>query len=106
MLRNEYSLMKLALLSAIVLSSAAVASSQDKVATDLSLDSLLNTHISAASKYAQTAAQAPASVTILSSEELRNGSFRDLQDVLESVRGFYSSDDQNYPYLGTRGFGR
>jgi outer membrane receptor for ferrienterochelin and colicin len=98
--------MRIALLSAIVLCSAAVASAQDKLATDLSLDSLLNTHISAASKYAQTAAQAPASVTILSSDDLRNGSFRDLQDVLESVRGFYSSDDQNYPYLGTRGFGR
>lgn len=98
--------MKIALLSAIVLCSATVASAQDKLTTDLSLDSLLNTHISAASKYAQTAAQAPASVTILSSDDLRNGSFRDLQDVLESVRGFYSSDDQNYPYLGTRGFGR
>ena len=106
MRRKENSLRKLALVSAIVLSSAAAASAQDKVVTDLSLDSLLNTHISAASKYAQTAAQAPASVTILSSDDLRNGSFRDLQDVLESVRGFYSSDDQNYPYLGTRGFGR
>lgn len=72
----------------------------------ISLDSLLSTTISAASKYAQRSAAAPASVTILSSEDLARFGFRTLQDVFENVRGFYVSNDRNYPYLGTRGFSR
>jgi outer membrane receptor protein involved in Fe transport len=71
-----------------------------------SLDSLLNTRISAASKYSQTSAEAPASVTVLTSDDIRQNGYRNLQEVLESVRGFYVSNDRNYPYLGTRGFGR
>lgn len=72
----------------------------------ISLDSLLSTTISAASKYAQRSAAAPASVTILSSEDLARFGFRTLQEVFENVRGFYMSNDRNYPYLGARGFSR
>ena len=75
-------------------------------ASTISLDSLLNTRISAASKYEQTSAEAPASVTILSSDDLRAFGYRTLQEVLESVRGFYVSNDRNYPFLGARGFSR
>jgi outer membrane receptor protein involved in Fe transport len=70
------------------------------------LDSLLTTRISAASKYAQTAAEAPASVTIITADELRAHRYRDLREVLEQVRGFYVSTDRNYEYLGVRGFSR
>jgi outer membrane receptor for ferrienterochelin and colicins len=74
--------------------------------TDVSLDSLLNTHISAASKYAETSSAAAGSVTIVSSDDIRTFGYRNLQEVLESVRGFYVSNDRNYPYLGVRGFSR
>ncbi len=94
------------LFSMLFLGSAAVSGAQGNPAPDLSLDSLLNTRISAASKYSQPSADAAASVTILTSDDLRNGGFRNLQDALESVRGFYSTDDGNYPYLGSRGFSR
>ena len=90
----------------LVLIPAGIATAQGTSGVEVSLDSLLNTRISAASKYTQTVAQAPASVTLLTSDELRNGSFRDLQDALESVRGFYFTDDKSYSYLGTRGFSR
>jgi outer membrane receptor protein involved in Fe transport len=85
---------------------AARVDAQQAPQSDVSLDSLLNTHISTASKYAQTSSTAPGSVTIVSSEDIRNFGYRNLQEVLESVRGFYVSNDRNYPYLGTRGFGR
>jgi outer membrane receptor protein involved in Fe transport len=75
-------------------------------AAEISLDSLLNTHISAASKYAQTSSAAAGDVTIVSSEDIRNYGYRNLQEVLENVRGFYVSNDRNYAYLGVRGFGR
>src|ERR1700737_2902755 len=56
---------------------------------DVSLDSLLNTPISVASKYAQTTSEAPGSATIVSSDDIRNFGYRNLQEVLENVRGFY-----------------
>ena len=58
-------------------------------APDLSLDSLLSTRISAASKYEQTTSEAPASVTILTSEHLERLGYSRLGEVLEGVRGFY-----------------
>lgn len=73
---------------------------------ELSLDSLLNTRINAASKYEQTTTEAPASVTILTSDHLERLGYSRLGQVLEGVRGFYLTDDRNYTYLGTRGFSR
>lgn len=71
-----------------------------------SLDELLNTKISAAAKYNQTVSEAPASVTIITAEDLRAYGFETLEDVFKSVRGFYASNDRNYTYLGARGFSR
>ena len=85
---------------------SAVSAAQQPTTDGLMLDSLLNTRISSVSKYAQTTAEAPASVTIVSADEIREHGYRNLQEVLESVRGIYFSDDQNYAYVGTRGFGR
>ena len=89
-----------------LLVSSGVAAQQRTRAVEPSLDSLLNTRISAPSKYAQSSAESPASVSIITWEEIRRYGYRNLQDVLESVRGFYVINDRNYPYLGTRGFSR
>jgi iron complex outermembrane receptor protein len=84
------------------------AGAQQPTATSegLLLDSLLNTRISTVSKYAQTTTEAPASVTIVSSDEIRDHGYRNLTEVLENVRGVYFSNDHNYVYVGTRGFSR
>lgn len=73
---------------------------------DLPLDKLLSTEISTASKYAQTVAQAPASVSIISADDIRRFGWETLADVMQSVRGFYTSYDRNYHYVGVRGFSR
>ena len=72
----------------------------------VSLDSLLNTRISAAAKYLQTTAEAAASITIVSADDIRSQGYANLAEVLESVPGMYISNDRSYPGLGTRGFGR
>jgi iron complex outermembrane receptor protein len=62
--------------------------------------------VSSASKFAQEVTHAPASISIVTAEEMRRLGHRTLKDVLDSVRGLYTSDDRNYSYVGVRGFAR
>jgi outer membrane receptor for ferrienterochelin and colicins len=78
--------------------------SQD-IANDL--DSLLtNIKVNTASKYWQTVSEAPASISIISSNEIEAYGFKTVAEALRTVKGLYISDDKNYTYLGVRGFSR
>jgi outer membrane cobalamin receptor len=59
-----------------------------------------------ASKYEQKPSEAPASVTIITSEEIQKFGYRTLSEILRSVRGFFTTYDRNYSYIGARGFDR
>lgn len=72
--------------------------------SDNSLESLLDTKISTAAKYEQTIQEAPASVSIISSEEIGRHGYKTLAEALNSLRGFYLRNDRNYDYVGARGF--
>jgi iron complex outermembrane receptor protein len=83
--------------------------SQSGPVADLSLEQLLNVEVDevfGASRYRQRVVDAPASVTIVTHEEIERFGYRTLADILRGVRGFYVSNDRNYSYLGTRGFSR
>jgi iron complex outermembrane receptor protein len=59
-----------------------------------------------ASKYEQKVSDAPASISIVTSDEIKKYGYRTLGDILKSLRGFYVTDDHNYTYIGVRGFSR
>ncbi|HXI69411.1 MAG TPA: TonB-dependent receptor [Verrucomicrobiae bacterium] len=76
--------------------------------TALSLESLMQIEVPkvyGASKIDQKASQAPASVTVVTSDEIKKYGYQTLGDVLQSVQGFNVSSDRNYQYLGVRGIG-
>src|ERR1700691_5878556 len=102
----------LVVLSLLSLLSTTPALAQDEPATpdllDDSLEDLMAIKIdtvSGASGFKQKVTEAPASVTIITSEEIQKHGYRTLADILRNVRGFYVSYDRNYSYLGVRGFG-
>jgi len=81
-----------------------LAQSADK-AEELPLDELLNTRISTASKYEQRVTDVPASVTVITAEEIARNGWHTLADALNSVAGVTLTYDRGYTYLGARGVG-
>lgn len=60
--------------------------------------------ISAASKSLLSVDEAPASITVITAEEIRSFGYQTLTEALQMVRGIYLTDDRIYTYLGVRGF--
>ena len=75
---------------------------------DMSLEELMLIDVDSvygASGFKQKVTEAPASVTIITSEDIQRYGYRTLADILRNVQGFYVTYDRNYSYLGVRGYG-
>jgi outer membrane receptor for ferrienterochelin and colicins len=78
---------------------------EPKDLTLIPLEELGKVQVISASKFSQKASQAPASITIITAADIHRNGFRNFDDILRSVPGFYVTYDRNYSYAGTRGFG-
>jgi len=72
---------------------------------DLPLDALLNTRISTAAKYEQRVTDVPASVAVITAEEIARNGWHTLADALATLPGVTLTYDRGYTYLGVRGVG-
>ncbi len=74
----------------------------------LKLDLQLTTaeEVTAASRYSESIEDAPASVTIITAQELRAMNYPTIAEAVRGVRGMYLSNDTSYDTIGVRGFSR
>ena len=57
-----------------------------------------------ASKHEQKTTEAPSAVSIVTKDDIKKSGYRTLTEILNSVRGFYTTSDRAYSYIGVRGF--
>ncbi|MDX2417064.1 MAG: TonB-dependent receptor [Xanthomonadales bacterium] len=77
-------------------------SASDAIADDaLFFDSIPS--VFGASKYEQKVTDAPATVSVITADEIARYGYRNLAEILASLPGMYMTNDRNYGYLGVRG---
>jgi len=88
---------------------AAVSSRSGAELVDMDLAQLIQIEIPTvvgASKHEQKVTEAPAHVTIITSDDVKKFGYRTLGDLLRSVPGLYITYDRSYGFIGVRGFSR
>ncbi len=85
----------------VFLVSAALAQSP---LADLPIEQLADLQVRTAALHGQTLESAPASVTVITADQIRVFGYRTLGDVLSNTRGFHMTADGGFQFAGVRGF--
>jgi len=72
---------------------------------DLPFAQLLAQEVVPASTLARQISHSPSAVAIVTAADIRAFGYRTIADVLNSMRGLYTTTDRRYAYMGGRGFG-
>ncbi len=72
---------------------------------DLPLEQLLQQEVVSASRLAQQVSDSPSAVAIVTAADIRAYGYRTLADVINSMRGLYTTYDHRYQYPGGRAHG-
>lgn len=73
---------------------------------DLPFEELVRQEVVPASVLARQISDSPSAVAIVTADDIRAYGYRTLADVINSMRGLYTTYDHLYAYMGGRGFGR
>jgi outer membrane receptor protein involved in Fe transport len=108
-MRHKQLFSALVALTALVAGPSGVDAQERRDPTVLSLEDLMATpvdEVHGASKFLQKITDAPASITVVTADDIRLYGYRTLADVLRSVEGISIAHDRNYTYVGMRGLSR
>ena len=72
---------------------------------DLPLEQLMQRDVVRASRIAQQISDSPSAVAIVTAADIRAYGYRTIADVINSMRGLYTTYDRRYQYMGGRAFG-
>ena len=73
--------------------------------TALPFEELLLRDYVSASRLARQVSDSPAAVSIVTADDIRAYGYRTLADVINGMRGLYTTDERTYHYMGGRSFG-
>jgi iron complex outermembrane receptor protein len=106
-MRKSKTISAMLLLCSLWFTSASFAQVRQPDLSKMDLEELTKVQVdtvSGASKFLEKSTDVPASVTVVTAEEIREFGYRTLAEVLQGVRGFNVVYDRNYTYVGVRGF--
>lgn len=68
-------------------------------------EQLVQREVVSGSKLVRQISDSPSAVAIVTAEDIRAYGYRTIADVINSMRGLYTTSDRRYQYMGGRGFG-
>jgi len=71
---------------------------------EFSFEQLSAMEVSGVSKSVERVLDAPAAVTVVTSDDIRTYGYQTLAEILDTVPGFFTYTDRGYTYVGVQGF--
>ncbi|MBN1117736.1 MAG: TonB-dependent receptor plug domain-containing protein [Bacteroidales bacterium] len=99
----KYHEIKIWIFFALFVTGISSLSAQEKEIFNLSLEELMNVQVVSSSKATEKATDIPASVVVITREEIKDLGYHNLTDILSSVTGLYLVEQYNWS--GMKGFG-